>query len=256
MLELSIGELADITEGRLLWSNLPPLGGRLEPVERLAFDTRRVSAGDVLWCMSSSCWDHPAASCEAFRRGAVGVVGERFAAPWAGSFSLQVPNAVEALARLATHARRQFRGKLIAVAAGAQTAVYCRALQAVLRDFGVGETCKVLRRRGDWVPTGLVNLSPKWDFAVLPLLDPEKESILRLSYPHVAVITPDVRCTREPASRLVLPWLPESGQLIEADTIREAALQVARLFDLPESAAQLAIDRALQSSERSHRKAA
>jgi|GEM_PF-1833211 len=256
MLELSIGELAEIVDGKLLWSDLPPIGGPLDPIRRLAYDTRRVSPGDVLWCLSTSCWDHPAASTEAYRRGARGVVGERFAAPWAGTFSLQVASAKDSLLRLASYGRRQFRGKLIAVAAGPETATYCRLLQTVLTDFGVGGTCSVLRRNDEWLPTGLVELSLKSDFAILPLFDLEKDDILRLSYPHAAVITPAVRCTRELAARRVLPWLPESGQLIEVDTIREAAIQVARLFDVSDEALQLALDRALEPTRRDHTKAA
>lgn len=256
MLELSIGEFAEIAGGTLLWSDLPPLGGHLEPIGRLAYDTRRVRPGDVLWCLSSSCWDHPAASAEAFRRRAKGVVGERFAAPWAGTFSLQVPSARQSLFRLASHARRLFRGKLIAVAAGAQTATYCRVLEAVLGDFGVGGTISVIRRQEEWLPTGLAELDTKSDFALLPLFDLEKDQILRLSYPHVAVITPDVRCTRESAARQILPWLPESGQLIEVDTIREAAVQVARELNVPDAVVEDAIDRALQPTRPLHDKAA
>ena len=256
MLELSIGELAEIVGGKLLWSDLPPIGGSLDPIGRLAYDTRRVRPGDVLWCLSTSCWDHPAASTEAYRRGARGVVGQRFAAPWAGTFSLQVENAKESLFRLAAHARRQFRGKLISVAAGPQTATYCRVLEALLSEFGVGKTCSVIRRRGDWLPTGLAELELKADFAILPLFDLQKDEILRLSYPHVAVITPDVRCTRESATRQILPWLPESGQLIEVETIRDAAVQVARVLDLPEATLQMALDRALQPAIRDRRIAA
>lgn len=256
MLELSIGELAEIAGGKLLWSDLPPLAGPLEPIGRLAYDTRRVRPGDVLWCLSTSCWDHPAASADAFRRLARGVVGERFAAPWAGTFSLQVASAKESLFRLAGHARRQFRGQLIAVAAGAQTATYCRVLESVLSDFGVGGTCSVIRRNGQWLPTGLSELDLKADFALLPLFDLEKAEILRLSYPHVAVITPHVSCTRELAARRILPWLPESGQLIEVDTIREAAVQVARVLDVPEAALEEAIDRALEPARRTGNQAA
>lgn len=256
MLELSIGELARIVDGTLLWSDLPPIGGPLEPIGRLAYDSRRVRPGDVLWCLSTSCWDHPAASSEAFRRRARGVVGERFAAPWAGTFSLRVANAKDSLLRLANYARRQFRGKLIAVSAGPQTATYCRVLQTVLSHFAPGQTCAVLRKGGEWVPTGIAELDPKSDFAILPLFDLEKEDILRLSYPHVAVITPAVRCTRELAARRIQPWLPESGQLIEANTIRDAAVQVARLFDVSDEALHAALDRALQPASRDQTRAA
>jgi hypothetical protein len=256
MLDISIGELAELTGGKLLWSDLPPVGGSAELVRRLTFDTRRVRPGDVLWCTSASCWDHPAASAEAFRRGAAGVVGERFAAPWAGTFSLQVADAGAALCQLAAHARQQFGGKLIAVAAGNQTASLCRILDAVLRPFAAGGTCPILRRRERWLPSGLVDLRRGWDYALLPLFNTEKDAILRLSYPQVAVITRPARCGTERLARQILPWLPDSGQLIEVETIREAAVQVASALEIPESAVAPGLDRALGSLRMTREKAA
>lgn len=256
MLDLSIGDLADISGGELLWSDLPPLGGRHEPVRGIAFDTRRIRPGDLLWCMSSSCWDHPAASTEAFRKGAAGVAGERFAAPWAGTYSLRVPDACESLFRLASYARRRFCGKLIAVAAGNQTAAVCRVLQTVLSRFATGNVCPILRRRGIWLPTGLLEVRPDWDFVVLPVFDLQKDTILRLSCPHLAVITPHASCESEPVAPRVRPWLPDSGQLIEVETIREAAARAAVALEIPESEIAAAIDAALEPEPRSTERAA
>ncbi|MDA0659883.1 MAG: hypothetical protein O3C60_13725 [Planctomycetota bacterium] len=100
-------------------SNLPPLGGAWEPVNVVCLDASRLQPGDVL--LSGPGLDERVAGRrqlaeEAFARQAVGVVtAYRTTEPWAGTFVIQVPDALAALTQLAHWNRVQNGSTLVAV---------------------------------------------------------------------------------------------------------------------------------------------
>jgi hypothetical protein len=103
MLRICIGELVEQVGGTLTFGSLPPLAGRYEPIRRIVVDSRVARPGDVFWGLEGPTYQGAHFAEEAFLRGAMGVVIEgRHVEPWAGRFSLRVPDANTALLRLST----------------------------------------------------------------------------------------------------------------------------------------------------------
>ena len=102
MFNLSIGDLADITNGTLRLGTMPPLAGESEPVRRVVLDSHDARPGDVYWAVTGPSFEGAALAENAFAHGALGVVtsGNRVE-PWAGKFVLDVADANLALSRLA-----------------------------------------------------------------------------------------------------------------------------------------------------------
>jgi UDP-N-acetylmuramyl pentapeptide synthase len=102
MMQLSIGELASVVGGQLCLGALPPLAGEYEPVRRIVVECQEVAPGDVYWGLVRPGFDGSRLADTAFMRGALGVVvGGRHVEPWAGRFSIVVPDANGALKQLA-----------------------------------------------------------------------------------------------------------------------------------------------------------
>jgi UDP-N-acetylmuramyl pentapeptide synthase len=101
-MKLCIGDLAEIIGGQLVLASLPPLAGPYEPVRRIVVESREIRAGDVYWGLTAPGYDGSHLAEDALLRGAFGVVtsGRRIE-PWAGRFSILVPDANRALAELA-----------------------------------------------------------------------------------------------------------------------------------------------------------
>jgi len=100
-MRLCIGDLAEIIGGHLVLASLPPLAGPYEPVRRIVVESREVRSGDVYWDLQHLAMT--VRTCEdALLRGAFGVVvSGRHIEPWAGRFSILVPDANRALVELA-----------------------------------------------------------------------------------------------------------------------------------------------------------
>ena len=116
--EISVGELAQIVQGRLRFADMPPLGGDMEPLERLTTDTDDVRPGDVVFLANGDRDSRPncsAIACECFHRGALGVVVENEVAVWDGRFAIQVDDMMAAVSELACRARGQMKGRAIVV---------------------------------------------------------------------------------------------------------------------------------------------
>lgn len=105
-----VGELAEMVGGELSLGVLPPLAGPFEPVRRIVVDCRQVRPGDVYWALTARHDQGAFRAEEAYLRGALGVVvSGRHVEPWAGKFSLRVPDANAALVRFASLASRHVR---------------------------------------------------------------------------------------------------------------------------------------------------
>ena len=101
-MRLCIGDLAEIIGGQLVLASLPPLAGPYEPVRRIVVESREVRAGDVYWGLTAPGYDGSHLAEDALLRGAFGVVvSGRHIEPWAGRFSILVPDANQALVELA-----------------------------------------------------------------------------------------------------------------------------------------------------------
>lgn len=127
---LCIRDLAHVTGGRLVLGSMPPLGGDLEPLGRIAVDLSDVTCGSVYW--EQECRKYSIAE-EAFARGAQGVVVTgRHIEPWAGRFSLSVDNSRHALWLVAREVRRRFPGQVVAVAGNSGRRATLRMLESIL----------------------------------------------------------------------------------------------------------------------------
>ncbi len=115
-MKLCIRELVAAVGGRLNLGSMPPVAGDLAPLGRIVTDSRQVKPGDIFWGLRGSRENGSHYAEDAFLRGAAGVVvAGRKLEPWAGAFSLEVEDTVEALWKLATAVRRRFRGTVIGV---------------------------------------------------------------------------------------------------------------------------------------------
>jgi UDP-N-acetylmuramyl pentapeptide synthase len=216
---LCIRELTEIVGGRLMLGSMPPLGGEQEPLGRLVSDDQLVRGGDVVFVGAGT-------SCVAdllYAQGALGVVvGGRHVEPWAGRFSLRVDDVPRALGRLATWARRQFTGTVVAViephANGRITTLIDRVLATqhpglILTRFEAGRVDGLL---------DIVRLTAGHRYALVPLpatsrreLDPLVQSCC----PHVAVLCATAvprgkaRAALGPL-RAVVDALPEGGWVV------------------------------------------
>lgn len=137
MNKMCIRDLAELLGGRLQLGAMPPLGGDLEPIGRIVVDCRQIQAGDVFWATmrDGQAADHAE---EAFARGALGVVAGRRVEPWAGKFSLEVPDACSALDSLLNAARNRFSGRLVVVTGDSGKTTAAHWIHAALRQHASG----------------------------------------------------------------------------------------------------------------------
>jgi len=96
-------ELANAIGGRLI-------GERTGYIKGFSIDSREIEAGQVFIAMKGSRFDGHDFICEAFQKGAVGVISEKPVSPPAGRFAVRVSSSLEALKRIALYRRRSFRG--------------------------------------------------------------------------------------------------------------------------------------------------
>ena len=102
MFHLNIGELTNIIDGKLALGSLPPLAGECEPIRRIVVECQDVGPGDVYWALVRRGFDGARLANSAFMRGALGVVvAGQHVEPWAGRFSIVVPDTNTAMLALA-----------------------------------------------------------------------------------------------------------------------------------------------------------
>lgn len=98
--EMCVRDLAETVRGRLSLGIMPPIGGELEPVKRIVADVDEVQRGDVFLELGSREAEQWRWAEQAFARGALGVVAERHVEPWAGKFTIEVDDAIDAMSAL------------------------------------------------------------------------------------------------------------------------------------------------------------
>ncbi|MEQ8787544.1 MAG: Mur ligase family protein [Pirellulaceae bacterium] len=218
MSTLSTGELAAIIGGRLRLGSMPPLGGDLEPIGRLAIDSRTVAAGELFWGLATPP-DAANLPEEAFARGAQGVVvAGRRVAPWAGTFSIEVDDAKWALWQLARTMRSRFEGRVIAVAGDLGKTTTRAMIETVLcgqfAGFHGDDQQQHRERLRVGLPLVLSQLDDdEYDYAVVELhgRDPrELAAEVQLCRPDIFVLTPSAEdgAAHRGAYRELLEALP------------------------------------------------
>jgi hypothetical protein len=91
MLKICIAQLAELVDGRLRLSSMPPLGGGFEPTGRIVIDSNMVTPGDLYWALDGAGHYGSTYTQQAFANGAQGVVvASRGIEPWAGKFCIEV----------------------------------------------------------------------------------------------------------------------------------------------------------------------
>jgi UDP-N-acetylmuramoyl-tripeptide--D-alanyl-D-alanine ligase len=107
-------------------------------VRRVCTDSRAVQPGDLFVCLRGPHFDGHAFAAEAWRRGAVAVLGEvgRLSGLPADCPRVTVPDSRVALGRLAAAERRRFAGPVVAVAGSNGKTTTKELLAAVLRRAG------------------------------------------------------------------------------------------------------------------------
>jgi UDP-N-acetylmuramyl pentapeptide synthase len=98
---LCLIDLARLVDGTLHFGPMPPLAGEWTVVNRIALDSRTVEPGDLFWRVPGLPGQTACSPQHALFRGAAGVVTtEGCAAPWPGTFCLEVSSPLAALSRL------------------------------------------------------------------------------------------------------------------------------------------------------------
>jgi len=197
-MDLSIGKLADVIGGQLCLGSLPPLGGADEPIAgRVATACSQACPGDVVFAGAGdgSRRSLPQLPDEAFARGALGVVAERHVEPWAGRFSMVVPDTRAALWELATWSRQLFEGTVI-VAAGDKPNLLAGAVDDLLRPRFRGACGQAQPPESVSVPLSLLELANDLDYGIVPWQPVDDElapQLAQLCAPDVAVLLPSHR---------------------------------------------------------------
>ncbi|MEM8680680.1 MAG: hypothetical protein AAGF97_15130, partial [Planctomycetota bacterium] len=115
MLNLTIKQLTEITQGRRAVGSMPPLDGDLQEIRRLIPLGDEVLEGDVVVIGGSLDRTAHGFGESAFVQGAKGVICSGPVTPWDGTFAVNVPCVRTALSRLAQWHRHRFMGTLVAV---------------------------------------------------------------------------------------------------------------------------------------------
>ena len=185
-----IRDLADVTNGHLRLSTMPPLDGDLHLINRLVFDSRKVQPGDVFWALSGPQFDGAQFIEDALLRGATGiVVADRMLEPWAGGFCITVEDTRQALQELARWNCRRLLGEIILVL-GDQSQRIAKALGDLLvtEVIPYGTPASFL---------GALSCIDEFsEFAVVSIAnnDPgEIGTISHLCCPRIAVISPPTK---------------------------------------------------------------
>src|SRR5262245_16633381 len=191
-MNLSVADLQLIVGGHLRMGAMPPRDGDATAIGGIVSDSRHVKDGDVFWGLQGKLLDGSHFAEDAFARGAAGVVTSgRWAAPWAGRWSLEVDDSLAALWRLAAWNSDRFTGKLIAVEGALGKSIATTMIDAVLAARLVGTPVVTDGDDPTAAALGLAKLCSHNDYAAVEVHEPAREAAAaaRLSRPNIAVIT-------------------------------------------------------------------
>jgi UDP-N-acetylmuramoyl-tripeptide--D-alanyl-D-alanine ligase len=193
MRNLCIRELAQVTGGQLSVGTMPPLGGDLEPINRIRTDSRLIEPGDVFWGLKGRTHQGSRFAEEAFARGALGaIVSDRNLEPWAGKFSLVVEDSRWALWQLARWSRSQFTGQMVGITGSLGKSTTRQMIGEVLAQYRQGAVTVADRSDAIGVPLCLLDVESDDEFSVIEIAGQapgEIDSLSHLCSPHIAVIT-------------------------------------------------------------------
>lgn len=193
MLKISLQELIAIVDGRPRFGAMPPVAGDATPVGRIVTDSRQVKPGDVFWALVGKNHNGADFACEAYSRGAEGVVlAGRGVEPWAGCWSLEVEDASWALWQLATVVRHRFAGRVIAVTGSVGKTTTRQMIHTILgsRFRGTASPRNFNNHLG--LPLSMLNWREDDDYAVVELGASRRGEIAALAElcdPHIGVVT-------------------------------------------------------------------
>jgi len=190
---LLLSDLDRLVGGRLRFGKMPPIHGSSTPLGRVVTDSRKVEPGDVFWGLAGQRHDGSEFAEEALARGASGVVvAGRIVQPWAGRWSLEVPDTQLALWELASYCRGRFPGRVVAVTGSVGKTTTRQMIHRVLSSRFQGTASPKNYNTHIGLPLSMLNWSLDDDFAVVELGATgrgEIESLAKLCRPHVGVIT-------------------------------------------------------------------
>jgi UDP-N-acetylmuramoyl-tripeptide--D-alanyl-D-alanine ligase len=192
-MRLTVSELRTITGGRLRLGSMPPRDGETTQVGPIVTDSRRVQPDTVFWGLKGTQFDGACFAEDALVRGASGVVvSGRTVEPWAGRWSLEVDNGLDALRNLASWHRNQFTGTMIGVTGSVGKTTTRLMIDCVLGSKFPGTTSPQNYNNHVGVPLSLLQLEPHHRYGVLELAASgphEIGTLAALCQPQFGVIT-------------------------------------------------------------------
>jgi hypothetical protein len=141
MSNLSLRDLATVTDGSLYLGDLPPLSGDLETVNRIDFDLDTLAPGGLYWDLSHSSAGGFGKAEVAFLKGAAGVLVDRhYSEPWAGRYTLRVNNRQLAIRQLAYFLRQAAQRQTLLLWPAVAGQPWLAAMRALLERPMFGKT--------------------------------------------------------------------------------------------------------------------
>jgi len=192
-MDICLGQLQEVVGGKLHAGSMPPRDQELVSINRIVTDSRRVEQGDLFLGLNGPNHDGANFADEAFARGAVGVlVSERSIEPWAGGFTLQVPDTTLALWQLAAWHRNRFTGQVIGITGSVGKTTTREMISAALGTTGEVTASPENFNNHIGVPLSLLQVGTTDDFAVMELgasARGEIDGLARLADPDIGIIT-------------------------------------------------------------------
>lgn len=177
--------MARITDGRLI-------GNPSVSVNSFSIDSRKIKRGEVFIALKGSCFDGNKFIKDAFEKGAVGAVAEKFVEVPHGKFLIIVNSSLEALKKIAKYKRKNFKGTVVGIAGSAGKTTTKELLAHLLSFVG-----KVYKSPGNLnsqigLPLSVANAPIDCDFWVLEhgaSKRGEIRELVSITRPHIRVIT-------------------------------------------------------------------
>ncbi len=192
-MDLTLGQLQEVVGGDVIVGDMPPREQDLVNIPRITTDSRRVEQGDLFWAIRGENHDGTNFADEAFARGAAGVlVADRHIEPWAGCFTLQVPDTMLALWQLAAWHRNRFTGQVVGITGSVGKTTTREMISTALSSAGQVTRSPENFNNHIGVPLSLLRVQASDDFAVIELgasARGEIDGLTRLASPDVGVIT-------------------------------------------------------------------
>ncbi len=192
-MQLTLGDLHELLGGELRFGAMPPTAGDATLVGPVVTDSREVQPEEVFFGLAGARFHGGQFAEEAFVRGAAGAVtsGRRIE-PWAGCWSLEVPDAKQALWRLAAWNRSQYAGPLVAVTGSVGKTTTRQMIDTVLGSRLSGTASPRNYNNHVGVPLSLLRLERWHQYGVVELAASaagEIQSLARLARPTIGIVT-------------------------------------------------------------------